>query len=542
MARKVIKLGTDSRGNYKKDLGNPQKRFYLGRDSLEAQQRALRLDKLWSCVETLWQRERATERPEWDEVSHAIGLAVARGDASAAIPFPADLGPEAALAHLRYLETAYPGFNLIPPAEAAQLAEEGREEVRQAGTTRELHERVNKGVDSWLLARPTADLGAALDAYVEHVRWHYTREGVLSEYGVVELKYVSLLRPTLAGTLAGLDANAIDFAQRHWEHRPKGARGVLAVATCQKALKVLFRFLAWLDRQPRFGWRWPVDYKRRKPKIDVTQAEQAARIRPKTYTVEELALLYRYATPWERSLMLLGLNCGFGPREIATLQRDEIRLDEPHPHYQKQGDWIMRVRKKTTVYAEWRLWPETVEAIAFLQRTRPASKLGELVLTRQGLPLHRQTAGGNANRNIANAWAKLVRRVKKDGHELPPLGFKFLRKTASSLLRKLAGGETASLFLAHGRATSDELLDVYAQRPFGKVFKACRRLRKKLAPMFASHGPFPATGRRRASQGRGELSEAKQKRIRELRGQGFRIEKICELVGVGRASVYKYVK
>jgi hypothetical protein len=502
----------------------------------------LKLDKLWACVEKQWQQERTTDRPQWDEVSAAIGLAVARGDEAAVIPFPADLPPVVALTRLRNLETVYPGFRLMLPSEAARLAEEGREEIRHSGAERELHRRFNDGIDSWLLAKPTADVGAALDGYVGHVKQHYTKEGVLSEYGQVELKYVELIRPALTGTLADLDANQIDFAQRHWEHRPRGARGTLAVATCQKALKVLFRFLTWLDKQPRFGWRWPTDYRRRKPRIEVSQAEQADRIRPKTYTVEQLAFLYQAATPWERTLMLLALNCGFGPREIATLQLAEVHLNEVHPHYGKPGNWIRRIRKKTGVYAEWRLWPETVEALNFLKRSRPESKLGELVLSRNGLPLHRQTAGGNANRSVANAWAKLSKRVRRDHAGVPALGFKFLRKTASSLLRRLSSGETASLFLAHGRATADGLLDVYAVRPFGRVFRALRKLRAKLAPVFAHHSPFPETTRRRASQGRGELSLAKQRRIAELKAQGYKIDKIMELVGVARASVYKYAR
>jgi integrase len=542
MAR-LVKLGRDARGNYKKDLGNPQRRFYLGRDSLEAQTRALKLEKLWACVETAWQHERKTERPEWDEYSSAIGLAVARGDEQAAIPFPADLSPVAALNKFRELEATYPGFRLVPAASAAAKVEEGREGVRHALDVDARAERFStRPHQEWLLQKPTADLSAALDGYVAHVKKHYTRDDQLSEYGHVELKYVELLRPTLTGTLADLDSNKIDDAQCHWEHRPQGARGKLAVATCQKAIKVLFRFLSWLDKQPKFGWRWPTDYKRRKPRIYVTQAEQAERIRPKSFTVEQLASLYKFATPFERALMLLALNCGFAQREIATLQINEVHLDEPHPHFNKPGNWIRRIRKKTGVYAEWRLWPETAEAIAFLKRSRPSSKLGELVLTRHGNPLHQQTAGGNANQAVANAWGKLNRRIRKEQDWAGGLGFKYLRKTASSLIRRLSSGETASMFLAHGRATSDELLDVYAQRPFGRVFRALRLLRKKLAPMLAHHTPFPETAERRASQGRGELSLAKQRRIAELKAQGYQLEKIMELVGVGRASVYKYAK
>jgi hypothetical protein len=169
---------------------------------------------------------------------------------------------------------------------------------------------------------------------------------------------VELLRPTLAGTLAELDTNKIDFAQRHWERRSQGARGTLAVATCQKAIKVLFRFLTWLDRQLRFGWRWPTDYRRRKPRIDVPQAELADRIRPKTYSVEQLALLYQYATPFKRSVMLLALNCGFGPKEVAKLQLPLVRQPCDHIGQHSRQPFLQRRHCGTVL-----LGVETVQQI-----------------------------------------------------------------------------------------------------------------------------------------------------------------------------------
>jgi hypothetical protein len=533
MARQVVRLGKDARGNYKRDLGTPQKRFYLGKDSLEAQRRALKLEELWACVEKHCQRERATDRPQWDEVSSAIGMSVARGEDAAAIPFPADLEPISALTWIRTLETVYPGFKLLLPGRAAQRAEEGREEVRRGGASREVHKRLNDGIDGWLLAKPTASVGDALDAYEEYVKQKYNG----SEHGVVELKYLRLVRDALKGSLADLDATALDFAQRHFERRPKGRRGVLAAVTCDTAISKMFAFLRWLDRQPRFGWRMPTDFAKRKTRVEVTPAEMAARVRPRTFSVDDLAVLYRHATARERCLMLFGLNCGFGGREVGTLQVEEVHLGQSHPHYRKVGDWIFRSRKKSGVYGEWRLWPETRQAVEYLQRIRPRSDQGELVLTKDGKPVWTPTARGNPNRFVANAWAKLLNRVRKDHADLPRLGFKYLRKTAATLVRRLAGGEAASMFLSHGRATADDLLDIYAAKPFGKVFKACRRLRKVLEPVFQSHRPFPE---KRERLGGPEISVAKQAKIKAMRSQGFKVAKICEELGVAPGTVTKY--
>jgi len=50
-----------------------------------------------------------------------------------------------------------------------------------------------------------------------------------------------------------------------------------------------------------------------------------------TFQLDELRLLNRYATPIERLYLLLGLNCGFGTKEIATLTIGEIFLHQALP-------------------------------------------------------------------------------------------------------------------------------------------------------------------------------------------------------------------
>jgi hypothetical protein len=103
-------------------------------------------------------------------------------------------------------------------------------------------------------------------------------------------------------------------------------------------------------------------------KVQRTQADRAkiTSLAVSVFTEEELRVLWRYALPWERLLMTLALNCGFGMAEIATLQRAELHLDRPHPHAAQIGvdpgpaKWIMRLRGKTDVYGEWKLWPVNV--------------------------------------------------------------------------------------------------------------------------------------------------------------------------------------
>jgi hypothetical protein len=189
------------------------------------------------------------------------------------------------------------------------------------------------------------------------------------------------------------------------------------------------------------------------------------------------------------------------------------------------------------VYGEWRLWPETVAAIEHLRRLRPASKRPEVFLTKQGNTLWEPTKNSNPNRQIPNAWQRWLKRVRKDYRDFPPLGFKYLRKTAATFMRRLAGGEVASMFLAHGKATGDDLLEIYAQRPFAKVHKALRKLRRRLQPVFDKVAvPFPEEVR----ETRPALPLGKIRQIKEMRRQGFKVCHICKTLGVSRATVYRY--
>jgi len=105
----------------------------------------------------------------------------------------------------------------------------------------------------------------------------------------------------------------------------------------------------------------------------------------------------------------------------------------------------------------------------------------------------------------------------------------------------------ASLFLAHGKATGDDLLEVYAQRPFAKVFKALRRMRRRLAPMFAgvadSFGQVAKEERSADGDGAGpEVSPAKIRRIKRMRAQGFKVARIALDLGVSEAEVRRQLK
>jgi integrase len=136
-------------------------------------------------------------------------------------------------------------------------------------------------------------------------------------------------------------------------------------------------------------------------------------------------------------MILLGINCGFGNYDIATLTFANLDLDE---------GWHNHPRPKTGTSRRCPLWPETIEAIEHALKIRPRPKdpaHKDLVfLTRNGLPYVRLSAASVAAlaedkaENIqhqdtinTNMWAALKRlKMKRDG-----LSFYGLRHTFETI-------------------------------------------------------------------------------------------------------------
>ncbi len=82
-----------------------------------------------------------------------------------------------------------------------------------------------------------------------------------------------------------------------------------------------------------------------------------------------------------RTMILLGVNCGFGNTDVANLPIDALDLDR---------GWVNFPRPKTGIQRRCPLWPETVAALREILKARPAAKdpaHARLVfLTRCGFP------------------------------------------------------------------------------------------------------------------------------------------------------------
>jgi len=491
-------------------------------------------------------------------------MAVARGDAEAEIDPAADEDFAHALHSPMGLAewfgkpsalVAGCGVRLVLTPEGRRVADEGREPIREFAAKKV--ERVRKEIEQAkrqhaAIPRPVVSkasggetLHKALDAFSNYLGTKYvTRDGLTTPAGKRYQRQTKQIKEYTADMpLSDFGLAEIEDLLATWQRRQISKRKgtPFSVESVRDVIKRIRQFLPWLHRSP-FNWRLPDDYAPSRISLKYTAAELSARAQPhgrRTYKVAELCTLWEYALPWERLLMILALNCGFGAAEIATLQLDEITIDGPHGHYPIQGSFIKRIRFKTGVYGEWMLWPETVRAIEWMKRRRGATEETALVLTKNGRPLNQQTAGGSRNMRIPNTWNTLLRRIRrKDFPTFRPLSFNKLRKTAASFVRRKYGGEVAGMFLAHGRVVTDDLLEHYADRNFRPVFKACRHRQKVLGKMFAKVAePFPASDTKHNPS----VTLGTIKRIKELRQQGMAIKDIAAEVGLHRATVRTYL-
>ncbi len=480
---------------------------------------------------------------------------------------------------LRQLGKDYPVIAILPADEEAYRRGIEQETARAGKVIAEAAETVEKERKELLRHDqrvPTCPgfLHAAFDAYIEYIKRSYltaAMEGetqVTSPYGNIQVQRVKRFKERHEDVpLDDVRLNVIQSMIDYWRARPnvKGTTRPIAVKTAQEHIKQLRAFFKWLNKNEDFAWRKPLDFDDVVLTVKPNAKEIAAKVTPikvKTFDLSQLCLLHKYATPFERALLLLGLNCGFGAAEISTLLMNQVRLSEQHPydeflgfHSTSNDSFIKRLRIKTSVYGEWLLWPETVAALEWAIRRRHQQLIvtrgpdrgrnispqadSILLLSEDGTTLVKQTESGNTSSRIANIWnSGLIARVVKDNSEFPTLSFGKLRKTAGDLVRRFADGEVSSIFLCHGTPVqSDSLLDIYSNRPFGKVFDALRNVRKYLEPVFQHATEWPDERKK----GGANLTVAEIDAIQRLHKDGVSPAKIADEIGVSVTTVYRRV-
>jgi len=523
-------LRRTQRGDFRRGLGrsadgSPQPKFVLGYDKAQAQERIAAIMGLWeACCENplAWTED---GKPAWDETRLQAARLIAKGEKPEE-PDTADPSYGSVVAASR------PGGDLpLDPAEQyeAALRKNGRAFLPPLGPNK----------------KPLTGqkLFQAIEGYRKYIGKEYRDgDGKLTDNGKTKQDQLNMLKSYIRDCdLGELDYHGCDELYGVFRRRPitKRYKKPMAYKTCQNLLGEMTRFFNWLHKNVEFEWRKPEDFDsiKKQPQENDEDSEKESQPIP-IWKLTELKTLWEYALPLERVLIALGLNCSYGADQAGRLRVHHVKFREGKTSY------IRRIRRKKKTLSRHTLWAVTIEGLEWAIERRPESEHDHVLLNQNGNPLWRLTKGSNRAQDIPNLWNRLLNRVQKDHPDFRRLPFNSLRDTSGDFVRRIAGGEIASLHLAHKHQTDDENLGRYTNPLRRRHTKALLKLEKKLASVFADvDDPFPAEMKKVQSEGQvPNISPGKIRRIRQLFRQGYKRSKIAELVGVSTQTVYRHCK
>lgn len=528
----------DAQGQYARQIGwkrngkgsRVQHKFRLGSDLNEARRREQRLRELWEHIEAQTEAE-----PLWDEMGLEVARQIAKGATQIELVPQADESDHEYARRIQLAERQFPTlrFKLSDPAKYAAGTDQKTYSLKDMlvwrSSPQDDYEKMLARWDEtplgivddekpWFAentnASPVSSTGTLHQAMQEYVTWiekHYFRPdlGRITNTASTKIKQMQTLMERHGDmSLSEVDFEAIEQMIRYWRRRPqkKGSEQKVSKVSAENYIGEFKRFFKWLHRSKKFSWQKPEDFEGIETKVDADSTETRRRLaQASVFPLADLVLLNQFATPLDRIFLLLGLNCGFGLAEIASLTIEDVCLFQGHSpqdqellHYETtdRDSFIKRVRGKSGVYGEFLLFEQTVQGLQWaMERRRKQSPLdpaSPLFLNGQGERYDKPTKNGHRNQQVPNQFARLQKRIRKAGHEVSSLSFGKLRKTAGDLIRRLSDGEVAGVFLCHGQPVqSDDLSDVYTNRPFGKVFAAIRRAEEHLQSVFEAAGPEP---------------------------------------------------
>ncbi|HEV3260887.1 MAG TPA: tyrosine-type recombinase/integrase [Gemmataceae bacterium] len=197
-----------------------------------------------------------------------------------------------------------------------------------------------------------------------------------------------------------------------------------------------------IDRPVRYG----PGFKRPSTKtLRLHRAKQG----PKLFTADEIRAMVQgmlvvrtegpemvQASVQLKAMILLGINCGFGNADCATLPRSAVDLDT---------GWIDYPRPKTGISRRCPLWPETVRAIGDALTKRPEPKDpsdgGLVFITKYGLPWGKDIADSP----VTKETRKLLDQLGIDGHR----NFYTLRHTFRTVADEAKDQPAADFIMGH---------------------------------------------------------------------------------------------
>lgn len=181
-------------------------------------------------------------------------------------------------------------------------------------------------------------------AHRSFLEYHRTCKRVVEHFGL----------ETLVESLSPEDFQA---------YRTKRAQtcNIVAIGTEITRVRSIFRW-CYDQRMIRERLHYGAEFKKASAKAQRRHRRLSGQ---KLFTAEQIRRLLDYSGLQMRAMILLGINCGFGPTDCATLPQEALDL---------KAGWVHYPRPKTEVDRHIPLWPETVDALKAVLARRYAPK------------------------------------------------------------------------------------------------------------------------------------------------------------------------
>ncbi|TWT92456.1 site-specific tyrosine recombinase XerC [Botrimarina colliarenosi] len=186
-----------------------------------------------------------------------------------------------------------------------------------------------------------------------------------------------------------------------------------------------------IDRPVKFG----PDFK--KPSAKSLRSEKQSKP-AKVFSADEVRSLLAAATEPLRTMILLGINGGFGNHDVGKL---------PWSSFDTDAGWIDFPRPKTAVPRRIPLWPETITALEAWKDNCRLTKDGSgalVFVTRWGQPYAKEA--GSYDSTLSKEFAKLT---KKLGITRKGRGFYGLRHTFETVAGDTADQVAVNAIMGH---------------------------------------------------------------------------------------------
>ena len=194
-----------------------------------------------------------------------------------------------------------------------------------------------------------------------------------------------------------------------------------------------------------FHWARKNDIVKNIPNIDAVSRAKVIHHDRYTFNYEQINILLSIADIKMQAMIWLGLNCGFGCTDCAFLKWSDLDLINAR---------VILPRKKTGIYRDLPLWPETVKSLQNIPR-----KGSFVFYTSKGKPyIHtnvRINDNGNEKYTVTNLISTKFRRliIKADLNVPKGTGFYTLRRTAATIAARSGDPFAVQRLLGHANLT-----------------------------------------------------------------------------------------